>query len=117
VIVTAPDLAIWAVTQRLRWVGRCGHVCVVLGVLREAYRTASGREEATVVLWLIRRIANGLTRPGRWNVLREVPDLAWWRVIPSSGRLYRTHRPTQAPLLRADGVMVDGPGRVVSDSG
>ena len=51
------------------------------------------------------------------NVQRQVPDLPWWRVIPSSGPLYRTHRPTQAPLLRADGVVVDGTGRVVSDSG
>ena len=46
------------------------------------------------------------------NVLRRVPDLPWWRVIPSSGRLYRTHRPTQEPLLRADGVAVDDTGRI-----
>jgi methylated-DNA-protein-cysteine methyltransferase-like protein len=46
------------------------------------------------------------------NVLRQVPDLPWWRVIPSSGRLYRTHRPTQEPLLRADGVDIDNSGRV-----
>jgi methylated-DNA-protein-cysteine methyltransferase-like protein len=51
------------------------------------------------------------------NVLRQIPDLPWWRVIPSSGRLYRTHRPTQEPLLRADGVSVDVTGRVLaSDS-
>lgn len=47
------------------------------------------------------------------NVLRRVPDLPWWRVIPSSGRLYRTHAPTQAPLLRAEGVEVDDAGRVL----
>ncbi len=41
------------------------------------------------------------------NVLRRVPGLPWWRVIPSEGRLYRTHAPTQAPLLEADGVPVD----------
>ncbi|NNF10630.1 MAG: MGMT family protein [Acidimicrobiia bacterium] len=41
------------------------------------------------------------------NVLRRVPGLPWWRVIPSSGRLYRTHRPTQEPLLRAEGVLID----------
>src|SRR5690606_40619560 len=41
------------------------------------------------------------------NVLRRVPGLPWWRVIPSSGRLYRTHAPTQAPLLRAEGVEID----------
>lgn len=46
------------------------------------------------------------------NVLRRFPGLPWWRVIPSSGRLYRTHRPTQDPLLRADGVDVDESGRV-----
>ena len=41
------------------------------------------------------------------NVLRRVPGLPWWRVVPSSGRLYRTHAPTQAPLLTAEGVHVD----------
>lgn len=48
------------------------------------------------------------------NVLRRVPGLPWWRVIPSSGRLYRTHRPTQEPLLRADGIAVDESGKVVA---
>jgi methylated-DNA-protein-cysteine methyltransferase-like protein len=48
------------------------------------------------------------------NVLRVVPDLPWWRVIPSSGRLYRTHRPTQEPRLRADGVAIDGNGNVIT---
>lgn len=46
------------------------------------------------------------------NVLRRVPGLPWWRVVPSSGRLYRTHAPTQAPLLRAEGVLVDEDRRV-----
>lgn len=41
------------------------------------------------------------------NVLRRVPDLPWWRVVPASGRLYRTHAPTQQPLLEAEGVEVD----------
>ena len=41
------------------------------------------------------------------NVLRRVPGLPWWRVIPTSGRLYRTHAPTQAPLLEAEGLRVD----------
>lgn len=41
------------------------------------------------------------------NVLRRVPGLPWWRVVPASGRLYRTHAPTQAPLLEAEGVVVD----------
>ena len=47
------------------------------------------------------------------NVLRRVPELPWWRVIPSTGRLYRTHRPIQRELLRAEGVEVDLTGRVV----
>jgi methylated-DNA-protein-cysteine methyltransferase related protein len=46
------------------------------------------------------------------NVLRRVPGLPWWRVIPVSGRLYRTHAPVQAPLLRAEGVPVDDDRRV-----
>jgi methylated-DNA-protein-cysteine methyltransferase related protein len=41
------------------------------------------------------------------NVLRRVPDLPWWRVVPTDGRIYRTHAPVQVPLLRAEGVAVD----------
>lgn len=47
------------------------------------------------------------------NVLRRVPGLPWWRVVPTSGRLYRTHEPVQRPLLEADGVQVAPDGRVV----
>ncbi len=46
------------------------------------------------------------------NVLRRVPGLPWWRVVPTSGRLYRTHAPTQAPKLAAEGVRVDADRRV-----
>lgn len=46
------------------------------------------------------------------NVLRRVPDLPWWRVIPSTSRLYRTHQPIQRNLLRAEGVEVDLTGQV-----
>ena len=48
------------------------------------------------------------------NVLRRFPDLPWWRVIPASGRLYRTHRPTQRPRLEGEGVTFDSTGRVVA---
>jgi methylated-DNA-protein-cysteine methyltransferase-like protein len=41
------------------------------------------------------------------NVLRRVPGLPWWRVVPSSGRLYRTHAPVQQPLLEAEGHAFD----------
>jgi methylated-DNA-protein-cysteine methyltransferase related protein len=41
------------------------------------------------------------------NVLRRIDGLPWWRVIPSDGRLYRTHASTQAPLLAAEGVTVE----------
>lgn len=47
------------------------------------------------------------------NVLRRVPGLPWWRVVPSDGRVYRTHAPTQVPLLRAEGVEVDGDRRLM----
>jgi methylated-DNA-protein-cysteine methyltransferase-like protein len=47
------------------------------------------------------------------NVLRRVPDLPWWRVVPTSGRLYRTHAPTQRPLLEAEGVRVGADRRVL----
>ena len=40
------------------------------------------------------------------NVLRRADGLPWWRVVPSGGRLYGSHAPVQAPLLRADGVVV-----------
>ena len=47
------------------------------------------------------------------NVLRRVPDLPWWRVIPSTGRLYRTHQPEQGDRLRAEGVAIDDERRVI----
>jgi methylated-DNA-protein-cysteine methyltransferase related protein len=52
-------------------------------------------------------IAEEIGRPGSAqavaNVLRAVPDLPWWRVLPSDGRLYRTHAGAQAPLLEQEG--------------
>lgn len=48
------------------------------------------------------------------NVLRRVPGLPWWRVVPTDGRLYRTHAPTQQPLLEAEGIAVDGDRHVLS---
>ena len=47
------------------------------------------------------------------NVLRRVPDLPWWRVVPTSGRLYRSHAPVQRPLLEAEGVTIDDDRRVL----
>lgn len=41
------------------------------------------------------------------NVLRRVPGLPWWRVVPSTGRIYRTHAPVQVPLLEAEGVRIE----------
>lgn len=62
-------------------------------------------------------IATEVGRPGSAqavaNVLRRVPGLPWWRVVPTSGRLYRTHAPTQRPLLEAEGVRVDHDRRIV----
>ncbi len=56
-------------------------------------------------------LAEELGRPGGGqavaNVLRAVPDLPWWRVLPAGGRLYRTHVAVQAPLLRDEGHVVD----------
>lgn len=46
------------------------------------------------------------------NVLRRVPGLPWWRVLPSGGRLYRQHREVATPLLQAEGHVVDAEGRV-----
>ena len=51
------------------------------------------------------------------NVLRRFPDLPWWRVVPTSGRLYRTHAPVQRPLLEAEGVVVDDERHVVGRPG
>lgn len=65
-------------------------------------------------------VATEVGRPGSAqavaNVLRRVPGLPWWRVVPTSGRLYRTHAPTQAPLLAAEGVEVDADRRVTGGS-
>lgn len=49
------------------------------------------------------------------NVLRGVPDLPWWRVLPASGRLYRDLARLQAPMLRAEGHRVDDHRRVHPD--
>ena len=61
-------------------------------------------------------LAAEIGRPGAGqavaNVLRRAPDLPWWRVVPAEGRLYRTHAPTQAPLLEAEGHRVDAERRV-----
>lgn len=61
-------------------------------------------------------IAEEIGRPGSGqavaNVLRHAPDLPWWRVVPSGGRLYRTHEPLQRPLLEAEGHDVDDERRV-----
>lgn len=46
------------------------------------------------------------------NVLRRIDGLPWWRVIPANGVLYRTHAPTQAPLLETEGSHVDEERRV-----
>jgi methylated-DNA-protein-cysteine methyltransferase related protein len=48
------------------------------------------------------------------NVLRRIPGLPWWRVVPSDGRIYRTHAPTQVPLLAAEGIEVDAHRRIVT---
>jgi methylated-DNA-protein-cysteine methyltransferase-like protein len=64
-------------------------------------------------------LAVELGRPGGGqavaNVLRAVPDLPWWRVLPADGRLYRTHAATQAALLEAEGHVVDEHRRVHPD--
>ena len=61
-------------------------------------------------------VAMEVGRPGAAqavaNVLRRVPGLPWWRVVPTSGRLYRSHEPTQLPLLQAEGVDVGRDRRV-----
>lgn len=56
-------------------------------------------------------IAEEIGRPGSGqavaNVLRGAPDLPWWRVLPSDGRVYRNLARVQVPLLRAEGHHVD----------
>ena len=61
-------------------------------------------------------LADEIGRPGSGqavaNVLRRAPGLPWWRVVPGDGRLYCTHAPVQAPLLHAEGHLVDEHRRV-----
>lgn len=61
-------------------------------------------------------VAEQIGRPGSGqavaNVLRGAPDLAWWRVLPSDGRVYPNLAAVQVPLLRAEGHTVDGHRRV-----
>lgn len=64
-------------------------------------------------------IAEELGRPGGGqavaNVLRGVPELPWWRVVPAEGRLYRDLVAVQAPLLEAEGHRVDEHRRIRPD--
>ena len=66
-----------------------------------------------------RDLAEELGRPGGAqavaNVLRTVAGLPWWRVVPSDGRLYRSHAPVQGPLLEAEGHRIDDHRRVRPD--
>lgn len=48
------------------------------------------------------------------NLLRVTPDLPWWRVVTSTGRLVPSHSVEHAQLLRSEGVSVRN-GRVVRD--
>lgn len=61
-------------------------------------------------------LAAEIGRPGSGqavaNVLRSAPELPWWRVLPADGRLYCSHAPLQAPLLEAEGHVVDSDRRV-----
>jgi methylated-DNA-protein-cysteine methyltransferase related protein len=61
-------------------------------------------------------LAQEVGRPGSAqavaNVLRSAPGVPWWRVLPSDGRLYRSHAPVQAALLRAEGHDIDEHRRV-----
>lgn len=63
-------------------------------------------------------LAVEIGRPGSGqavaNVLRHAGDLPWWRVVPAGGRLYRTHEPTQRPLLEAEGHTIDAERRIIS---
>lgn len=62
-------------------------------------------------------LAGELGRPGSAqavaNVLRSAPDVPWWRVLPSDGRLYRSHAAVQAPLLETEGHVIDDHRRVL----
>jgi alkylated DNA nucleotide flippase Atl1 len=64
-------------------------------------------------------IAHEIGRPGSAqavsNVLRHAPDLPWWRILPSDGRLYRTHERYQRPLLEAEGHTITADRRVLAD--
>ena len=46
------------------------------------------------------------------NALRGAPEVPWWRIVPADGRVYRSHRPVQVPLLRTEGHAVDDDGRI-----
>ena len=60
-------------------------------------------------------IADQIGRPEAhrpWPTGAIRPALPWWRLVPSDGRVYRSHRPTQIPLLRAEGHDVGDDGRI-----
>jgi methylated-DNA-protein-cysteine methyltransferase-like protein len=45
------------------------------------------------------------------NVLRTTPDLPWWRVVTTTGRLVPGHETEHAKRLRTEGIAADG-GRI-----
>ncbi|MCH7667911.1 MAG: MGMT family protein [Acidobacteria bacterium] len=49
------------------------------------------------------------------SLLRKVPDLPWWRIISSTGRLLPRLRQEQAELLRTEGHRIHN-GRVAPDA-
>jgi methylated-DNA-protein-cysteine methyltransferase-like protein len=51
------------------------------------------------------------------NVLRSAPGLPWWRVVPGDGRIYRSHRITQIPVLRGEGHAIGDDGRIAPAAG
>lgn len=45
------------------------------------------------------------------NVLRTTPDLPWWRVVTTTGRLVPGHEAEHARRLRLEGIGAEG-GRI-----
>lgn len=75
----------------------------------QVHAVVAGLAEGELVTY--GEVASEIGRPGAaravGTAMRTCPaGLAWWRVVPASGRLHAGLVARQAPLLQAEGVVV-----------
>lgn len=82
---------------------------VGIDLAAQVHAVVAGLAEGELVTY--GEVASEIGRPGAaravGTAMRTCPvGLAWWRVVPASGRLHARLVARQAPLLQAEGVVV-----------